>query len=386
MSNQEKEKPNLSLRERFDTVNERSASFGESIKIADLEWILYDRRQNKTEGRIHPYMVLRITTDNGAQGVCALPTWHSQSGGPELKSFSELLMGKNPLDREGIWEMLYSKDLPLAPISYVDVALWDLYGKMEGKPIHTLLGTRREKVKVYRSTQFNIGPPERYAEYAVECKERGYQGYKIHPYRVWDGENDPDKDIPIYYAVRDAVGSDYNVMSDNFHSYNYEESVRVGKILDELDYTWYESPMPENDEWIESYAKLRQQVNLPVCTVETAKGAHDTRIRWIQAEACDIALIDVFYGGITSCLKTGIACEEAGIRLQIHCNMYPHIQVFGATSEDLLPYLEDYGEQLHWELDKDGCVTVPQTPGVGYELDWEFIEDSRIDWSDIKKR
>jgi L-alanine-DL-glutamate epimerase-like enolase superfamily enzyme len=52
----------------------------------------------------------------------------------------------------------------------------------------------------------------------------------------------------------------------------------------------------------------------------------------------------------------------------------------------ILRITADNGEQLHWELDKDGCVAVPQTPGVGYELDWEFIDKSRIDWSDLKKR
>jgi L-alanine-DL-glutamate epimerase-like enolase superfamily enzyme len=239
-------------------------------------------------------------------------------------------------------------------------------------------------VKVYRSTQFNIGPPERYAEYALECKERGYQGYKIHPYRIWDGKNNPDKDIPVYRAVREAVGPDYALMSDNFLSYNYEEAVHVGKILDELDYKWYESPMPETDEWMDSYVKLRQVVDLPVCTVETSKGAHDTRIRWIQAAACDIALLDVFFGGITSCIKTGIACEEAGIRMQLHCNLYPHIQVFGATSEELLPYMEDYGEPLHWDLGSDGCVSVPQTSGVSYQLDWDFIEAGKMNWSELQ--
>jgi L-alanine-DL-glutamate epimerase-like enolase superfamily enzyme len=141
--------------------------------------------------------------------------------------------------------------------------------------------------------------------------------------------------------------------------------------------------MPETDDWIESYVKVRQKVNLPVCTVETSAGAHDTRIRWIQAGACDIALLDVFFGGITSCIKTGIACEEAGIRMQLHCNIYPHIQVFGATSEELLPYMEDYGEPLHWELGSDGCVSVPQNPGVGYELDWQLIENNQMDWSEL---
>jgi L-alanine-DL-glutamate epimerase-like enolase superfamily enzyme len=172
-------------------------------------------------------------------------------------------------------------------------------------------------------------------------------------------------------------------MSDNFLSYNYEESLRVGKILDDLNYTWYESPMPEDEAWIKPYARLREQVQLPVATVETSKGAHDTRIRWIEAGACDIAILDVFFGGITSCLKTGIACEEAGIRLQLHCNLYPHIQVFGATSEDLLLYLEDYGEPLHWDLGSDGCVSVPHTPGVGFPFDWDFIDKRRMDWSEL---
>lgn len=350
------------------------------MKIAETEWIVYDRQHDRDRGNPKLFLVLCLRADDGAEGCCDLPMWHRDAcRAEERRKFGPLLLGKDPLERDAIWQMLYGRGLSLPLISYVDVALWDLYGRVEGKPVHALLGTRRDKIAVYNSTPFNVGPPQAYAEDAVRCKERGFRGYKIHPYRVWDGENDADKDVPVYRAVREAVGSGFPLMCDNYYSYDFDEAVHVGKVLDELDYMWYESPMPENDEWLDRYVALRGEVRTPICAPETAPGAHETRIRWIERGATDMGRLDVFFGGFTSCWKTAVACRKAGIPMDLHCALFPHMQVFGATSEELIPYMEGYAYDRCYDIDEDGYTPIPQGPGMAFDLDWDFIRARRVE-------
>jgi len=347
------------------------------MRISQVEWVPYDRRRDKSRGKPRHTLAVHVVADNGAEGVCDLPMWHRDSCGEPLRQqITDLILGRDPLEREAIWSDLYARGCSLPLISHVDVALWDLYGRIEGKPVHALLGTRRDRIAVYKSTPFNVGPPQAYAEDALRTKQQGYRGYKIHPYRVWDGPNDAEKDIPAYIAVREAVGPDWPLMCDNYYSYDYDQALRVGRVLEELGYAWYESPMPEDDDWLERYVRLCGELEIPVCAPETAPGAHDVRVRWIRKGATDMGRLDVFYGGFTSCWKTAQACIEAGIPMDLHCALFPHLQVFGATSETLIPYMEGYGAAMDYELDADGCTPIPQGPGMGYELDWGFIRAS----------
>jgi L-alanine-DL-glutamate epimerase-like enolase superfamily enzyme len=351
------------------------------MTIADVEWIEYDRRRDKTHGKPRHTLVCRIVTDEGAEGVCDLPMWHrDRCAQPERQRITAALLGRDPLEREAIWDDLYGAGLSLPLISYADVALWDLYGRVEGKPVHTLLGTKRDRIAVYKSTPFNVGPPEAYAEDALRTQEQGYRGYKIHPYRDWHGPNDAEKDIPVYRAVREAIGPDWPLMCDNYWSYDdYDEALRVGRILEELDYAWYESPMPENDDWLERYVRLCDELDILVCAPETAEGAHEVRVRWIEAGATDMGRLDVFYGGFTSCWQVAQECERRGIPMDLHCALWPHLQVFGATTDATIPYMEGYGDAMDYALDGDGCVAIPQAGGMGYDLDWDFIRASELE-------
>ncbi len=351
------------------------------MKIARVEWIEYDRRTDRTQGKPKRSLVCRIVADDGAEGVCDLPMWHGDRCGADLRApVTAALLGRDPLAREELWNDLYAARLSLVLISYADVALWDLAGRLEGKPVHALLGegTQRKRIAVYKSTPFNVGPPQAYADDAVRTREEGYRGYKIHPYRDWQGPNDAEKDIPVYIAVREAVGDDWPLMCDNFWSYDFDQALRVGHVLDGLGYAWYESPMPENDQWIDRYVRLRQELRTPICAPETAEGAHEVRARWLDAGATDMGRLDVFYGGITSCWKVAKDCQRRGVAMDLHCALWPHLQVFGATTDAAIPYMEGYGGAMRYELDADGCVAIPDAPGVGYDLDWEFIRAARV--------
>ena len=84
-----------------------------------------------------------------------------------------LLAGRDPFDREYIWQQLWLSKLPENVVSVVDLALWDLAGRATGLPVHKLLGGARDKVKAYASSVNSLGRPEDYAAHAAECQRRG---------------------------------------------------------------------------------------------------------------------------------------------------------------------------------------------------------------------
>jgi len=364
-----------------------------SEKISRIEWIPYDTGLRGPDEQNQERCAVRITTASGGQG------WADVSIGtrPDTETatlISDTLLGQDPASHDNLWRQLYQQNLALGTLAAVDVALWDLQARMAGKPVHALLGTKRQQAKTCLNTGSNLGEPADYAQYAQQCQAGGVNAIKIQPYVEWgtgiNGLPDagfPDKDMAAYSAVREAVGADYPCMADNQGSYTYDEALRVGRLLDTLNFAWYESPMPETDTWFDRYIALAAELSTPVCAPETYADAYAPRIAWIAQKACDVSRISLCHGGFTACLQLASACEEAGIALTLQDvtpDAYPYLQLMGATSESLVPYFEI--ASLFRELrtlpgrttpepvfDGNGHVIVPQTPGMGVELDWRYI-------------
>src|SRR5262249_50057253 len=138
-----------------------------------------------------------------------------------IRFLKPLIVGQDPLDRERLWQAMWqrSRQTTLRAIGAVDVALWDLGGKIAGLPIHRLLGSYRESVPAYASSAV-LPSKEAYAEEAVSFRDSGWTAYKIHP------PTDPAVDIQVCEAVRRAVGDRYTVMLDSTWAYQYPEALR----------------------------------------------------------------------------------------------------------------------------------------------------------------
>jgi L-alanine-DL-glutamate epimerase-like enolase superfamily enzyme len=352
------------------------------MRLSDVEWLDYDTGKRRNGEPVYR-CVLRVTSEQGERGWSL---WRS-TGLEERPHVEQLLAGADVCAHEEAWQLLYEAGISLPMVSAVDVALWDLHGRAEHKPVHALLGgTKRDSIRAYRSTHFNEGSPKDYAEDALRRREQGFHGYKIHPTHndQWEpgkAEGDIETDIAIYRAVRDAVGADpgFVLMTDNYHTYDYEESVRVGRVLEGLGYLWYESPMFERAEDMENYVRLCSELEIPVCAPETNDGGHMSRLKWMEAGACDINRIDFWYGGITSCWIVAQACRKEGMPLDLHTGHYSHLQVMGATAEETIPYFEHYAVSDGVELRDDGRIPIPQTPGVGMEPDWDYVNANGVE-------
>tara|TARA_B110000438_G_scaffold9846_1_gene10056 strand:+ start:1144 stop:2331 length:1188 start_codon:yes stop_codon:yes gene_type:complete len=352
--------------------------------------------------------VLTIETDEGISGHFIGGGTHGDQEGLNnvdqnliLGRIRDLLIGQNPLDREMIWQWLLVAWFPENVASVIDNALWDLAGRMTNLPVYKLMGGARDKVKAYASTYPNIGKPKVYAEHALACKKEGYIAYKIHPHYFWNpetGNPTPGRpsnikaDIETIHLVREAVGPDYVLMYDPWGTYmSIEEAIKVGRELEKLNYYWYEHPMPEYR--VESYVRLCRELTIPILSPEIIAGGVFSRADWMLRGASDMTRIDVVRGGITGARKTAVVAEAYGIRCELHMAGWGNLQVMGATSEDTSEYYEkgllapgvDYDKTHPYltnncdKIDAEGYVHLSQKPGMGYEIEWDYINDNLID-------
>lgn len=349
----------------------------------------------------------KIITDEGAEGYYFGGRGHGDHGGLSEEQqallqgrLKSLVVGQDPFDRERFWHWMWVAKIEESLLSVLDLALWDLQARTFGIPVYKLLGGCRDRVKAYGSTFPNMGMPDVYADHAAACKEQGYTHYKIHPYYFWDpvtGKPDPGRpshieyDIEVCQAVREKVGDEMVLSFDPWGTYcNYEEAIRVGRELERLNFYWYEHPMPEYR--VAAYEKLCQELSIPILSPEVAVGSLYTRADWISRKASDMSRIDVGRGGITGVKKMVSVCEAYGVKCEIHMSGFGNLQILGATSEDICEYYErgllapgvdyetplPYLEEICDPMDEEGYVHLPQEPGLGYKINWDYIEENRI--------
>lgn len=308
----------------------------------------------------------------------------------------DFLIGQDPLSREHIFEQLHKmqrsqNNAVLADhhIMHIDKALWDLLGRVSGLPVYKLLGGHRERVLAYASTMVGdslpggLSTPEEYADFAVSCVAQGYKAIKLH---TWSHPN-VDMDIRTCQAVREAVGDEIELMLDCYHFYDRCDALKLGKAIEKMNFVWYEEPMDEYT--VGNYRWLREKLGIPIIGPEVAKGKHYTRAEWIMSGACDIARAGAgSCGGITPLWKIVHLCECHGIPLEMHGTGSANLQVMGAMTIPgkyyergmLHPFL-NYENTPPWlnqpidPLDSDGYVILPRNPGLGYDINWDYIKE-----------
>jgi L-alanine-DL-glutamate epimerase-like enolase superfamily enzyme len=357
-----------------------------------------------SEGHRHPapaheaqQHLIRIRTENGLEGHFF--------GGTEagVRAAREQMVGQDPFARERILDLLRkagrldAASLSDKMIGIVDQALWDIAGRAAGLPVHRLLGSFRDRVPAYASTmcgddiEGGLDSPESYAAFARSCVERGYKAVKLH---TWMPPYGPDlsRDIAACAAVREAVGPDIQLMVDPFHNFTREEALRLGRALEDLGFHWMEEPMDEYS--VSSYVWLCENLDLPICGPESVLGGLQSRAEWILREACDILRTGTEHGGVTHIMKTAHLAEAFGMRLELHGGGAGTLHALAAMpipgeyyEHGLLhPHLDFAGESP-WlagsidEVDGNGDIHLPDRPGLGEEIDWDYIRANTIqDW------
>ena len=325
------------------------------------------------------------------------------------KVIQPIVLGMDPMDRDVIWHKVYNllrdhgqKGMPMQSLSGVDIALWDIAGKVSGLPLHKLIGgAHRTDVPCYGYGMMLRDEPvadlaKRFEDEAAVIREMGFVATKM---KTGFG---PKPDVKLCEAVRRGVGDDFKFMVDANHCYTTSDAFYVGRALEELDAYWFEEPIAPED--LDGYRELRAGLTVNISGGE----AEFNRWGWrsiLENRGLDIAQPEVCaLGGISEYLRVLALC---------HAHFTPVINhVWGsaiavATNLQLLAAMPPLPGGLHpWEpmLEFDttdnkfrdellieplgiqgqvksnaGRVKVPIAPGIGVEPDREFINYYSID-------
>jgi len=300
-----------------------------------------------------------------------------------IRHLKPIVIGRNALDRERLFQDLSGKwkATTLRAIGAVDVALWDIAGKAAGQPVHRLLGTYRDRLPAYASSS-TLAETAAYVDQVHAVKAAGFRAYKIHP------PEDLAQCIEVCTAVRRAAGDAMTLMIDPAGAFDFPQAVRMGRVLEELRFHWYEDPLGDTD--IYNYVKLRQKLDIPIMATEYAPGGFAGYAPWIMAQATDYLRADVAVkGGLTAVMKIAHLAEAFRMNMEIHhggnslCNVANlHAAMAIANTEYfeiLLPAeAQRYGLVQDIEMDADGCVRAFDGPGLGAEIDFALIERRKL--------
>ena len=335
--------------------------------------------------------IASIVTNSGIEGNYTVadrywhPDWNNQGWLPYAKA---LLSGKSVLDLPALtsqWEPQKRRRGQCSYASAIDNCLWDILGKAVGLPIYRLLGAYRDRVLAYASSQHHR-TVDAFVEEVRKCKAEGFKAYKIHPPgpRQRGGRVDYRLDMEVAKAVRKAAGDDFILLMDPVGVYTREEAMKVGRLMDQLDFVAYEDPIPTTD--IEGLAELCRALDVPIHIGEFIFSIYDYP-EYIRRGAVDVLrLIVDNIGGITGAMKVAHLAECFGMEcaphnwgeifdhaVHFHCELaMPNNVWFEMTAPQGAgdrPYMKD-----RIRIAKDGYVYAPTKPGLGYELDRDVLD------------
>ncbi|MDA1280077.1 MAG: hypothetical protein O3B95_08565 [Chloroflexi bacterium] len=333
--------------------------------------------------------VLRVTTEDGIEGNAFVGDQAAESKQRMesiIKTLKPAMMGRDSSDREWLWNQLgviSGHGASIQPVwAPLDVALWDIEGKAAGKPIHQLLGTARTEVPLYATYPPRHATPEGFVDEAMQLQSDGFRAYKIHP-----GPLSVSDAVATVEKVRSAVGDDMTLMLDRNHGYTFREALRVGHSLDASGYFWFEDPVPAND--IESIRELTRRLDTPLNMSDTQGFLFHEAANFLQMDAVRLIRGTVRKIGITG-LKKQMSLVEgfhkfceiglAGNSALNAANLHVMMSSLNCTYfEYWLPKeVHQWGVTKQIEINKNGNLDAPTGPGLGIELDEDWIAAHKV--------
>ncbi len=346
---------------------------------ADPSWPLKDVSSGP------PYAVdahfLLIDTDQGATGICG------PVGDEDIaiinRYFVDILIGEDPQAIERIWDKMYRhsihgrKGSPMMAQSKVDLALWDLKGKLLNAPVHQLLGgPSRRKIRAYASMLGYSVEPIKVVERTRHFLAQGFTAFKwFLPCAPKDGEAGIRANLAVIRAAREAAGPDVDLMFDAWSSWNVPYTLRMIELSREYRPYWFEEPVLAD--LIPQYAELRQEARGVFIT-----GGEHEYTRWgikalLDARAVDVLQADVTWaGGLSEMTKICALASAYDIPVIPHHGGWPSTHLIASQSLTTCPmqeWLIQHGRMpnvfyQHKLNPVDGHIEVPNTPGMNMDL------------------
>lgn len=328
-------------------------------------------------------LLIALTTDSGHQGHAL--AWTADLPAASVASAIEhaikpRLLGADPFDRARILAPVwrgFRVGMPLPAIGVVDTALWDLAGRITDRSVAELLGRRHERLKGCASAP-PVDSAEACADMVRELMADGFSAVKLHAC------GDVRTDVAACHAARSAGGDGLDLMMDAMAIYHRDDSLRLGRALDECGFVWFEDPLPDDD--LDGWVKLRGRIDTPLAGVDAVRFSVKDYARPVADGAFDVLRMDAARDGISQLDALGKLAGAFGLGCEGHAfgpalaqaaNLQVALATAGARYCELPVPIGglDLGVKAGLTLDADGYVAPPAGPGLGLEVDREALND-----------
>lgn len=367
------------------------------MKITDVECLALSGRspkggwtnEIKPEDSIHALIVIR--TEDGTTGIGSVFT-DGRLVRAGVDVLRPLLIGERVDEPARVAENLHQNTFWMGMggtlthvISGIDIALWDIFGKITGQPVSRLLGgTYRSKVKAYASILME--EPDLMRERTAFYRAEGFRAIKIG-WGPFGRRESAAHDEAIVRAAREGCGAECQLMvdagaSDAHWPNGLKWAINTARMLADYDVTWFEEAL--RPEAIADFRDLRLYSPVPIATGECLT-RRQTFLPWFEARALDIVQPDVTkVGGISEQIQIARMANAFGVKYVGHgwntaVGLAADLQLAAAIpTADLVefiggsPYIDEI-VQTPWSLDADGMLAIPDVPGLGITLNLEAL-------------
>ncbi|MDR3231581.1 MAG: mandelate racemase/muconate lactonizing enzyme family protein [Synergistaceae bacterium] len=326
-------------------------------------------------------VVVRVTTDSGLSGYGT--TFSVALAEYMHKTLKPVVMGKDPICVEDIWNDMRGavrsagrKGLALLAISTLDIALWDLRGKILGLPIYKLLGGSKRFIPVYASGGWLSYSMEQTLE---EARKNVADGYSVIKIKIGaDGGRNLRADVKKVEAVRGAVGDDVDLIVDANGIWDPATAIRFAQMVKDCNVSLFEEPVDADD--IPGLRRVREATSMPVATGEneyTKYGMRDLAL----GQAVDVVQFDITRtGGFTEMQKISAIAQAWNLKLAPHAWEFISAHLMSVAPNALYQEKLSIQERIFkkaifdYPLPKNGVYEIPDKPGLGVEFDLDFLQ------------
>jgi len=273
------------------------------------------------------------------------------------------------------------------PVATVEFAILDLLGKLSGLPMSALLGeVKNETIGVYQANNFRGKSAEESIELIKEQMEETDSKalkFKVGGRMSKNADFPSDRTEKLIPLIRKTFGDDMTVYADSNGSYDVKEAIRIGRMMEREAFDFYEEPVPFD--WYQETQEVAKELTIPIAGGEQEASMHT--FKWlIENDALDIVQPDIFYfGGMVRSMKVARMADAVGKTCVPHISGsglgYLYMMHFVSVLPNAGPYHEFKGFNNEIPLEcgtsdlkiKDGLIKVPSGPGLGVDIDPNFI-------------
>jgi len=338
----------------------------------------------------------RVTSTQGAEGISVANNMQMLSLYPVfIRRLQPFFPGKDARDWEQLLEEVYVyqsnyklQNLALwVPLATIEFAVLDMLGKIAGKPMGELIGSiHHPRIVVYQANNFRgITAEESLERIQAQVEKTGARAlkFKVGGRMSRNTDDPPGRSEKLIPMVRKAFGDGMVIYADSNGSYDVAEAIRIGKIMQEYHYDFYEEPVPFD--WYEETRQVAGALDIPIAGGEQEPSMHN--FRWlIGHHALDIVQPDIFYfGGMIRSMRVARMAEVLGLPCTPHVSGsglgYLYMMHFVSAVPNAGPYHEFKGfsdglpfyAPMASTTSQQGTVEVPTGSGLGVSIDPDFV-------------